>query len=171
MHPGAAAPVAASCAPVGDLSVAIPSGEVVVVGTVIRLENANRWALVRVEERWYGAAQVPDEVWVRGGPEAGAATGNDRTYVLDRYLFVTSPEAGYLADNACTATAAWTRELAQYRPRGVEPVADLEPVAEAGGSLPPALIPVIGLAALLVIVIVSYRVILVARRRPPDWMR
>jgi len=151
--------------------VAIPSGEVVVVGTVIRLENANRWALVRVEERWYGAMRVPDEVWVHGGPEAGAATGNDRTYALGRYLFVTSPQAGYLADNACTATAAWTPELAQYRPRGVDPVADLEPVAEAGSGLPPALLPVMGLAALLVIVIVSYRFILISRRRPPEWMR
>jgi hypothetical protein len=162
---------AASCLPPADLGVAIASGEVVLVGIVDRVENNGRWATVRVEERWYGAAAVGASVLVRGGPEPGTATSTDRTFAVGgRYLFVTTAGNGHLVDNLCTVTQPWSAELARHRPRGVEPIAD-RPPAEPAFALPPELVPVIALFGALIVVIVAYRVILVARRRPPDWMR
>ena len=48
------------------------------VGTVVGLENDNRWVKVLVEERWQNADGLPDTVDVRGGPEAGIRTLTDR---------------------------------------------------------------------------------------------
>lgn len=166
-----AAAAAAACLPPADLGVAIASGEVVLVGVVDAVENNGRWATVRVEERWHGAEAVGGTVRVRGGPEPGTATSSDRTFAAGvRYLFVAGAGNGFLVDNLCTVTQPWSPDLAQYRPRGVDPVADRPPAAPAF-SLPPDLVPVIALFAALAVAVAAYRVILVSRRRPPDWMR
>jgi hypothetical protein len=165
------ATVLGACAPLPEPSVAIPAGRVVLVGTVAATENGGRWARVQVEERWFGADDVATEVWVHGGPEAGAVTANDRTYTPGRYLFVVEPAGDHLADSLCTATRRWDATLAQYRPRNVDPVVDGEPDGPPPPLVPAAMIPVLALVSALVIVLVSYRFILVSRRRPPDWMR
>lgn len=167
----APSPALGACATLPDLSVAIPSGRVVLVGTVEATENGGRWALVRVEERWYGADGLPDEVWVHGGPEAGAVTANDRTFFPGRYLIVADPAGEFLVDSLCTATRPWEASLARYRPRDVDPVVGDGPDGASGPIVPGNLVPVLALIGALVIVVVSYRFILVARRRPPDWMR
>lgn len=162
---------AAACLPPADLGIAIASGEVVIVGIADRVENSGRWATVRVEERWYGAGSVGEAVAVHGGPEPGTATSADRTFEAGgRYLFVTTAANGFLVDNLCTVTQPWSAELARYRPRGVEPVAD-RPPSDPAFALPPELVPVIALFAALIVAVIAYGVILVARRRPPDWMR
>jgi hypothetical protein len=173
----AAAPGAATvaravvCPPPEDLGLAIASGQVVIVGTVERAENQGRWATVRVEERWYGASGVPDTVQVRGGPEPGTATSADRSFVTgQRYLFVARAGAGVLEDNLCTPTRPWTDDLAQYRPRGVDPVADRPPVVPIV-DVPPDVLPILGLFGALFVAVIAYWLVLRARRRPPDWMR
>lgn len=170
--PGVAPVVrAASCLPPEDLGLAIASGEVVIVGVVERAENQGRWATVRVEERWYGADGVRDTVQVRGGPEPGTATSADRSFVPgQRYLFVARAGAGVLEDNLCTPTRPWDPDLAQYRPRGVDPVADRPPV-EPIVNVPPDALPLAGLFGALLVAVVAYWLVLRARRRPPDWMR
>lgn len=167
------APVARAvvCLPPDDLGLAIASGQVVIVGIVERAENQGRWATVRVEERWYGADGVRDTVQVRGGPEPGTATSADRSFVAgQRYLFVARGGAGVLEDNLCTPTRPWTADLAQYRPLGVDPVADRPPV-EPIVDVPPDLLPIVGLFGALFVAVIAYWLVLRARRRPPDWMR
>ena len=65
------APVAADCAAPATIPDAQRTRDIMFVGTVVGLENDNRWVKVLVEERWQNADGVPDTVDVRGGPEAG----------------------------------------------------------------------------------------------------
>jgi hypothetical protein len=165
-------PVAlAACGPTPSLADAVLFGDVVIVGSVVKLENDDRWATVRVEERWRGARDVPDTIVVHGGPEPDASTTTDRTYQLERYLFVLTPGDGFFVDDACTATRPWTPDLAAYRPAGVSPA----PAVVAGSRVttidPGAIALVAALLLALLVAIVAYIVILRARRRPPDWMR
>jgi hypothetical protein len=124
---------------------------------------------VRVEERWRGP-NLPEIVQVRGGPEPGTASGEDRTYVVGRYLFVVQNGPGYLIDDACTATTPWTDALARMRPPTVQPN-----LTGGAGETPAVtlttLVPVVALAVALVIATLSYLLIVRARRRPPEWMR
>ena len=172
LAPGpAASPVRASCASPVPIPDAMSLAEVVLVGTVTSTENGGRWATVRVEERWQTRGSVPDEIAVHGGPEPGAETSIDRVYSPGRYLFFLTIGRGYYLDNACTATTAWTQDLAQFRPLGVAPAPDVAAGVPAGSRDPVDIVPVVALGVALLIALMSYGLILRARRRPPDWVR
>ena len=165
------APVAADCAALPPIDEAVLLGEVVFVGTVLRLDNQARWATVRVEERWQGARDLGNTVEVRGGPEPGTATSVDRVFGLGRYLFVVTRGPDYLSDNACSATTAWTGDLARLRPADVPAAPDVVANTTVTEIDLDAFMPVVVLALALIIAVIAYLVILRARRRPPDWMR
>ena len=161
----------AACAGTPTVADAVLFGDVVIVGSVVKLENDDRWATVRVEERWSGARGVPDTIDVHGGPEADASTTTDRTFQLTRYLFVLTPGDGFYVDDACTATRVWTPDLAAYRPAGVSPAPDVVAGSQVTAIDPSSIALVAGLMLALLVAVVAYIVILRARRRPPDWMR
>lgn len=172
LAPGpAASPVRASCASPVPIPDAMSLAEVVLVGTVTSTENGGRWATARVEERWQARGSIPDEIAVHGGPEPGAETSIDRVYSPGRYLFFLTIGRGYYLDNACTATTAWTQDLAQFRPLGVAPAPDVAAGVPAGSRDPVDIVPVVALGVALLIALMSYGLILRARRRPPDWVR
>jgi hypothetical protein len=165
---GAPVPVAASCAAPSAPADAVRFGEIVFVGTVTDLENGGRWVKVKVEERWRGAGDLPDEVEVHGGPEPGTATDIDRSFLNGRYLFVVEKGPGYLLDNQCSGTLLWYDALADLRPSGVRAA------FSAGGDQPatgPDVLPVVALFLFAGIALVAYVLILRSRGRAPDWMR
>ena len=169
--PGARPAALAACATVPSLDAAVAEGDVVFVGTVVHLENQDRWATVRVEERWNDARDLPETVVVRGGPDPGTATGQDRTYLKDRYLFAATGGPDVLQDDACSATARWTDDLASFRPAGVTANQDVvNDVAVSEFELDDYL-PLIALAGALVVAVVAYLGVLRSRQRPPDWRR
>jgi hypothetical protein len=168
---GGGGPALGSCATTPDVAEAVLLGEVVFVGSVVHLENAGRWATVRVEERWRGARALPDTVQVRGGPGPGTATSVDRVYAATRYLFVVRNGPGHLEDDGCTATTPWVADLARLRPPEVVPAADVVSGAPMTQIDWDQVLPAVALVAALVIAVVAYVVILRARRRPPDWFR
>jgi hypothetical protein len=163
--------VSADCAALPPVDEAVLLGEVVFVGTVLRLDNQARWATVRVEERWRGARDLADTVEVRGGPGPGTATSVDRLFGMNRYLFVVTRGPDYLSDNACTATTAWTDDLARLRPIDVSPAPDVVANVEVTELNLDTLMPLVALALALIIAVIAYLVILRARRRPADWIR
>lgn len=169
----AAAPpsAAADCAPTVSLEEALLLADTVFVGSVTQLDNSNRWATVRVEERWKGARDLPDTVQVRGGPEPGTASSVDRTFASGRYLFVVTRGPGYLEDNGCSATTPWTDELAALRPAGVSAGTDVVAGTRVTEFDLDPFLPVAALALALIVAVIAYLVVLRARRRPPDWMR
>jgi hypothetical protein len=164
----ASSSLAADCVP-RTIPDAQATPDILFVGDVVRLDNDNRWAVVLVRERWQGAEGLPDTVNIRGGPEAGTSTVNDRIYLEGRYLFDVRNLGPYLEDDACSATTPWSEALGQYRPSNVAgPSASGSPLdlLDSGG---------LALAAFLVlallIAVVAYILILRRRQRPPDWMR
>jgi hypothetical protein len=162
--------VSASCATAMSTEDAVALGQIVFVGTVGLTTNDGRWAQVRVEERWKGADDLPEIVEVRGGPEAGVATGVDRAYLPGRYLFMVEQGVGYLVDDACSGTTPWTDDLARIRPGSNQAG---ETPADQGDALfeIPEVTPAIALLLALVIAVLAYLLVLRARKRPPDWMR
>lgn len=161
----------ASCASQVPIKDGLARAQVVFVGTVIYLENGDRWAVVSVEERWRGADGLGPTVEVHGGPDAGTQTGVDRTYEPRRYLFAVDAGTGYLVDDACTATTPWTDDLARLRPAGVAAAPGLAvstPFADVNLDI---VLPVGAMLIALLIAVASYLVILRSRRRPPDWIR
>jgi hypothetical protein len=172
LAPGpAASPALASCAAPVSIPEAMSMADVVLVGTVTGTENDGRWATVRVEERWQTRSSVPDEISVHGGPEPGARTSIDKVFAPGRYLFFLTFGRGYFLDNDCTATTPWTQDLAQYRPLGVAPAPAVASGVPAGSGDSVDIVPVAALVAALLIALMSYGLILRARRRPPDWVR
>lgn len=147
---------------------AMATSPIVFVGTVTATANEGRWAQVRVDEEWRGGP-LASVVEVRGGGEPGTATSVDRVFGPLTYLFFVRQVApGLFADDACSATTAWSPELAALRPAGA---VIHEPLVEVGGVSLEPLLPVVALIALLLIVVVSYALVWRARRRPPDWIR
>jgi hypothetical protein len=144
-------PVAASCAMLPPVEVAIDKADAVFVGTVAGLRHEARWATVQVEEIWKGPA-LPAVVEVRGGLDPTAFSSIDRTYnVGQRYLFVVSLRVegavAALQDDACTATSEWTEALTDLRPGTVRtPAAEND--AEDGDGLPLASIAVAAIVVL-----------------------
>jgi hypothetical protein len=163
--------VTARCAALPPVDEAVLLGEVVFVGTVLRVDNQARWATVRVEERWRGARGLADTVEVRGGPGPGTATSVDRVFGLNRYLFVVTRGPDYLSDNGCTATTVWTNDLARLRPIDVSPAPDVVANVEVTELNLDTFMPLVALALALIVAVIAYLVILRARRRPPDWIR
>jgi hypothetical protein len=162
--------LAADCVP-ATVPDAQLTGDVIFVGTVFKLENDNRWAVVLVNERWQGAEGIPDTVTVHGGPEQGSSTVNDRAYSSSRYLFDVRNLGPYMEDDACSATTPWSEDLARYRPSNV-----VEAPGSGSSSPLDALssgdaVLAAGLVLALLIAVVTYILILRRRSRPPDWMR
>ena len=141
------------------------------MGTVVRLENDNRWVKVLVEERWQNADGLPDTVDVRGGPEAGISSLDGPCLHEGRYLFDVTNFGPYLEDTSCTATTAWSDDLARYRPSNVAEA----PGSSSGSPLDAVsssdLVLAAGLVLALLVAVVTYILILRRRKRPPDWMR
>lgn len=164
-------PVLASCAPPRPIEESLLLADVVVVGTVTKLENSGRWITVKVEERWRGPESIPATIRVRGGPEPGAGTSVDRVYVQARYLLFLTGGPESFSDNACSATVIWTDDLAALRPPGVSPAPAVVANAPPGLLDQVDLLPVAALLGALAIALVSYGLILRGRRRPPDWVR
>ena len=167
----ATAPVAADCAVPATIPDAQRTRDILFVGTIAKLENDNRWAKVLINERWQNADGLPDTVDVRGGPAAGTSSTTDRAYTDGRYLFDVTNLGPYLQDTSCSATTAWTDDLARYRPSNV---------AEAPGSSSGSPLDAVsssdlalaaGLVLALLVAVVTYILILRRRKRPPDWMR
>ena len=165
------APVAADCAAPATIPDAQRTRDIMFVGTVVGLENDNRWVKVLVEERWQNADGVPDTVDVRGGPEAGISNLTDRAYTAGRYLFDVTNLGPYYEDTRCSATTAWTDDLARYRPSNVAEA----PGSSSGSPLDAVsssdLVLAAGLILALLVAVVTYILILRRRKRPPDWMR
>lgn len=154
---------AASCAAPPALGAHLAMADAVFVGTVVELSNADRTAVVSVEEIWYGPA-LDATVTVHGGPEhAGMATSVDRTYAAGRkYLFAVTVSEGLFEDNSCSATREWTPGLADLRPSDYrQPPRTSEP-AETG-SLPMG--PIAVGAALLAILVGGVSVVALWTRR------
>ncbi len=164
-------PVAASCAPTVSLEEALLFADTVFVGSVTQLANNNRWATVRVEERWTGARDLGDTVQVRGGPEPGTASSVDRVFAPGRYLFVVTRGPGYLEDNGCSATTPWSDDLAALRPAGVTAATDVVTGTQVTELDLGPLFPIAALALALIVAVIAYLVVLRARNRPPDWFR
>jgi hypothetical protein len=144
----AAGPARASCMEPPPLEQDLARADVVFVGTVYELADNGRTARVEVHEVWSGP-DLPERVEVHGGPgEPDLATSVDRHFQADtRYLFAASVRDGRLQDDSCTATQAWTEELAALRPESHRaPLA----ITEATGGPPlPLVIAAIGVAAIL----------------------
>ena len=171
--PGLASParVLGSCADPPAFADGLAQAPVVFVGTVIFLENDSRWVTVNVEERWRGADDLGESVEVHGGGDIGTSTTVDRRYEAQRYLFAVSDGPGYLVDNDCTATSPWSDAFARLRPAGVEAAPGLAVASPIDDVNMDVFLPLAGLGAALVVVVVAYLIVLRSRRRPPDWMR
>lgn len=146
LAPGA---VAASCAGFPPLEEHLAQAEVVFVGTVVSVTDEQRTALVEVEEIWRGP-ELPAEVTVNGGfPDLGF-TSVDRSFETGaRYLFASSLNEGRLEDNACTATQAWSDDLAALRPIGVS-TPEPTPADESSADGVPVAALVVALSVMLV---------------------
>jgi hypothetical protein len=172
LTPGlASSPVLADCATIKDVPAAQRSGDAVFVGDVYRTENDGRWAVVLVDERWQGAAGLPDTVEVHGGPGPGTLTTTDRAFTEGRWLFDVTNAGPYYADSSCSASQPWTDDLSQFRPAGVTE-------SKGSGSSSPLdvlessdIVLIAVLVGALLIAILAYILILRRRRRPPEWMR
>lgn len=145
-----ASPASASCAVPPELGEHLATADVVFVGTVTRLADDDRTAVVRVEEIWRGPA-MPATVTVFGGPDGmDGFTSVDRTYAAgQRYLFAVGVADGKLQDSACSATREWAPELADQRPAEVSYPTATDAPADAG-SVPVGLLAA-GAAVLLVV--------------------
>lgn len=115
-------PASASCGTVPTVRKALATADVAFVGTVVSLENLDRWATVKVDEVWKGEG-VPEEVELRAGPKGERTmTTVDRTYVLGRqYLFFPYRDRpAFYRDSACSATTAYGPRLVRFRPASLE---------------------------------------------------
>jgi hypothetical protein len=137
---------AASCAVMGSDEERLDSSEVVFVGRVTDTDNQDRWAIVEIDEIWWGP-DVPGTVEVRGGERPGVGSSVDRSYEVGvRYLFAVADRGGILTDNSCTMTRHWDDGLLRLRPVDARlPAPDSGPAATnppAPASPVPALIAV-----------------------------
>jgi hypothetical protein len=114
------APVAASCVVWGTDEEMLAAAGSVFVGRVTALTNDDRWAMVAVEEIWWGP-DLASVVEVRGGEPPGAGSSVDRQYAApQRYLFAVALRDGILRDTACSMTQPWDETvLGRLRPLDV----------------------------------------------------
>ena len=97
-----------------------------------------------------------------------------RKYTEGRWLFDVTRSGPYLEDTLLRdGLAAWTDDLAQYRPAGVQ--ATGAPASSRSTrstcSSRSDIVPIAALVGALLIAILAYILILRRRRRPPEWMR
>ena len=145
-----ATPAAADCDMAGPLEAELLTAEVAFVGEVTLITGSA--ATFAVREVWSG--NVADSAEVRGlgdegrGPVIGVVEGpseDDRTWeVGTTYLVVPHVDGPVLRDYICTATTAWTDDLAILRPADARLVTGA--VAPQGG--PPGAIVLIALVSL-----------------------
>ena len=148
---GAAPPAAASCAVPPSLEESLSSAELAFVGTVVELNNLNRWATFQVEEVWKGEPGTT-RLDVRGGPPGGAATSVDRTFELDtRYLVFASRGERHWEDNTCSATQPYDQSLAALRPSGARTVTTLTGPANRDGGTSSGTVVFAGVVLLLMV--------------------
>ncbi len=113
-------PALASCAEIPDLETAFADADVVFIGVVTELSNANRTAEMQVEEVWKGPA-LPQTVTVNGTPDlSSSATSVDRTYELGTYIVFPVNSTSPFEDNACTLTQETSAALDVIAPNSVE---------------------------------------------------
>ncbi len=114
-----ASPTSASCVAPPSVEEGLQSSDLVFAGTVVELNNRNRWATFRIDEIWKGEPGS-FRVEVRGGPPAGQATSVDRAYELDkRYLVFATKGERHWEDNACSGTRLFDPSLESFRPAAV----------------------------------------------------
>ncbi len=130
-------PALASCAELPDLESAFAEADVVFIGVVVELSNADRTAVMEVEQVWKGP-QLPGEVTVLGGPDdPGLFTSVDRTFERGTYVVFPVNSTPPFEDNACTLTQPTTTALDVINPFAAEPPEDptaAEPVPTTSGA-------------------------------------
>jgi len=123
---GTAAPADASCGPSWRVPKAMREADLVFVGTVEKLTNADRWATFTIEDLWKGS---PDgrSVEIHAGPKGeNAHSSIDRTYELGTRYLVLAYEPGAhgsadlfdsrFQDNRCSRTQPYLSTLKRFRP-------------------------------------------------------
>ena len=112
-----AAPVMADCQMAGSVADELARVRVAFVGTVTEVNGST--ATFDVAEVWKG--DVGEVVEVGGAFDDGSFGEDDRGWnVGATYLVLPYVEGNFLRDTICSATTAWTDELAALRPAGVE---------------------------------------------------
>jgi hypothetical protein len=144
-----AAPVTADCQMAGPLEEELATAEVVFVGTAA--EVIRSMARFEVHEVWAGP--VGESVEVHGLTSGVEFSEDDRHWEAGAtYLVVPYVEAGVLRDSICSATVEWTDELEVLRPADAVIVGSENAAEAESGSVPMALVAVIGIAAVVVAV-------------------
>ena len=124
-----AAPVAADCQMAGPLAEELPRAPVAFVGEVTAVNGST--ATFAVREVWKG--EVGPSVEVGGAFDDGRFGEDDRGWnVGATYLVLPYLDGTMLRDTICSATTAWTDDLARLRPAGSESPAQAAP---AGPSM------------------------------------
>jgi hypothetical protein len=130
-----ASQASASCAPTPSIEESLQSADLVFVGTVVELNNRNRWATFTLEDIWKGEPASP-RLDVRGGPPGGQATSVDRTFELDkRYLVFARKGERHWEDNACSATRLYDQSHDASRPPLARTVVTVDNATEGGGGI------------------------------------
>jgi len=151
----ATGPVAADCDPAGPPEEVLPTAEVAFVGRVVEVQGPR--ATFAVSETWAG--DVAEVVEVRGIIDQVApnqAGEDDRAWVEGaRYLVIPFVDGQLLRDHICTATTAWSDELAALRPANARilPNEAAAPVV----SVPFILLVVAGAAGVLGLSALAFR--------------
>jgi hypothetical protein len=131
-----ASPASASCAPTPSIEESLRSADLVFVGTVVELNNRNRWATFTLEEVWKGDPRTT-RLDVRGA-EPGEETTVDRTFEPDmRYLVFARQGELHWEDNACSATREYDPSLDRFKPTSARTVGTTIPASERDDGLKP----------------------------------
>lgn len=137
-----AGPVAADCDPAGPPAEVLPTAPVAFVGTAT--EVVGSMAVFEVHEVWAGP--VAGTIEVHGLGSGVERVEDDRTWEAGTtYLVIPWVEGGVLRDSICTATVAWTDDLADLRPSDAVVVEG----APSEGGVPTALLVALGLVVLI----------------------
>ncbi len=151
--PGA---VLADCMMPPPIEEAVQTNDVVLVGTVVAVQDQGRRATVQVDEIWRGP-DLPETTVVLGG-QGDAFTSVDRTYEVGmKYVFFPSvdPDTRALVDNLCTNTAEWQDDYEKIRPTEARsPIGDpsAEPASFDVASIVPIGALVLAVAGVLLVV-------------------
>ncbi len=111
-----ATPAVADCQMAGSVAEELGRVRVAFVGTVTEVNGST--ATFDVAEVWKG--DVGEVTEVGGAFDDGSFGEDDRGWnVEETYLVLPYVDGGSLRDTICSATTAWTDELAALRPAGV----------------------------------------------------
>lgn len=153
----AASPAASSCGPTPSIEENLQTADLVFVGTVVELNNRNRWATFTLEEVWKGEPGSP-RLDVRGGPPGNVATSVDRTFEIDaRYLVFATRGDRHWEDNICSATREYDQSLDRFKPAGARTVSTTTPPSADDEGLKSGTVVFAGV--MLVVVVGGYFVV------------